>query len=55
MIVCDADNLATYAARPTRETIEEQFRRQMAALKDVRRRLRVAVFPKPTTVVATRS
>ena len=55
MIVCDADNLSAHAPRPTRETIEEQFRQQAAALKDVRRRLRVAVFPKPTTVVATPS
>ena len=55
MIVCDADNLSPHGPRPTRETIEEQFRQQAAALKDVRQRLRVAIFPKPANVVATRS
>jgi len=55
MIVCDADNLSDYTPRPTRETIEDQFRQQADALKDVRRRLRLAVFPKPTAVVPARS
>jgi hypothetical protein len=55
MIVSDADNLSDYIPHPTRETIEEQFRQQTDALKDLRRRLRLAVFPKPANVVACRS
>ncbi len=55
MIVCDADNLSDYAPRPTRETIEDQLRQQTDALKDVRRRLRLAVFPKPMAIVAARN
>ncbi len=47
MIICDTDNIAGKAVRPSPQDIEEESRRQMQALKDLRRRLQQVVRARP--------
>ena len=47
MILCDMDNIAGQADVPNQETIERQRRQQMETLKDIRRRLRLVIGPRP--------
>ncbi len=46
MIICDADNISRLVARPRQEDVDEEWRKQTEALKDVRRRLRVIIGPR---------
>ncbi len=51
MIICDTDNIAGKPIRPSPQDIEEESRRQMEALKDLRRRLQQVVRARPTGLI----
>jgi len=46
MIFCDVDNITEENLRPSQEVIENEMRRQLEALKDIRRRLREVIGPR---------
>ena len=55
MIICDRDNIDGSTTLPRRETIDEEWRRQTEALKDLRRRLEKVTAPKPLALLRPRA
>lgn len=51
MIVCDVDNIRGRLSRPSPEAIREETRRQLEALKDLRRRVGDTTGRRPVAVV----
>jgi len=51
MIVCDADNITGTLPRPSPEAIREETRRQLEALKELRRRVSDTAGRRPVGVV----